>query len=103
MKRTLQVRGQFKNAFDIEKIIVRNTGGAPIYLKDIANIKDTVKQSESYARLDGKNVVTLNIIKRSGENLIETSDDVKGVVAEMKATQFPEDLSVVVTGDQSKT
>ena len=39
MKRTLQVKGQFKTAFDIEKIIVRNTGGAPIYLKDIANHK----------------------------------------------------------------
>ena len=51
MKRTLQIRGQFKNAFDIEQIIVRNTSGAPIYLKDIATIKDTVKTSESYARL----------------------------------------------------
>ena len=103
MKRTLQLKGQFKTAADIEQIIVRNTSAAPIYLKDIATIKDTVKQSESYARLNGKNVVTLNIIKRSGENLIETSDEVKRVVAEMKATEFPKDLSVVITGDQSKT
>ena len=102
MKRTLQLRGQFKNAFDIEKIIVRNTSGAPIYLKDIATIKDTVKQSESYARLDGKNVITLNIIKRSGENLIETSDDVKRVVDEMKVSEFPKDLNTVITGDLSK-
>ena len=103
MKRTLQVKGQFKTAFDIEKIIVRNTGGAPIYLKDIANIKDTVKNSESYARLDGKNVVTLNIIKRSGENLIETSDDVKKTVEEMKGNIFPSNLNVVITGDSSRS
>lgn len=102
MKRTLQLKGQFKNASDIEKIIIRNTSGAPIYLKDIATIKDTVKQSESYARLDGKNVVTLNIIKRSGENLIETADDVKRYVDEMKASEFPKDLDVVITGDLSK-
>ncbi len=102
MKRTLQVRGQFKNAFDISQLIVRNTAGAPIYLKDIATIKDTVKQSESYARLNGKNVVTLNIIKRSGENLIETSDDVKAPVEELKATEFPKDLETVITGDLSK-
>jgi multidrug efflux pump len=102
MKRTLQVKGQFKTAFDIEQIIVRNPYGGSIYLKDIATIKDTVKQSESYARLDGKNVITLNIIKRSGENLIETSDDVKKVVGEMKSGQFPRDLNVVITGDQSK-
>ncbi len=54
MKRTLQLKGQFKTATDIAQIVVRNTSGAPIYLKDIAKIKDTVKQSESYARVDGK-------------------------------------------------
>jgi multidrug efflux pump len=102
MKRTLQVKGQFKTAFDIEKIIIRNTSGAPIYLKDIATIKDTVKNSESYARLNGKNVVTLNIIKREGENLIETSDDVKKAVEEMKGNIFPSNLNVVITGDRSK-
>jgi multidrug efflux pump len=102
MKRTLQVKGQFKNAYDIEKIIIRNTGGASIYLKDIANIKDTVKNSESYARLNGKNVVTLNIIKRAGENLIETSDDVKKSVEEMKGNILPSNLNVVITGDQSR-
>ena len=103
MKRTLQLKGQFKTAADIEQIIVRNTGGSPIYLKDISVIKDTVKQSESYARLNGKNVVTLNIIKRSGENLIETSDQVKEKVSEMQHTQFPKNLEVAITGDQSKT
>ena len=102
MKRTLQVKGQFKTSFDIEKIIVRNTGGAPIYLKDIATIKDTVKNSESYARLNGKNVVTLNIIKRAGENLIQTSDDVKKTVEEMKGNILPSNLNVVITGDQSR-
>jgi multidrug efflux pump len=103
MKRTLQVKGQFKTAFDIEKVIIRNTSGAPIYLKDIADIKDTVKNSESYARLNGKNVVTLNIIKRSGENLIETSDDVKKTVEEMKGNIFPSNLNVVITGDSSRS
>ncbi|BAV10013.1 Multidrug efflux pump subunit AcrB [Filimonas lacunae] len=101
MKRNLQLKGQFKTAFDIEKVVLRNGQGKTIYLKDIAVIKDTIKDRESYARLDGKNVVTLNIIKRSGENLIETSDEVKKAVDEMRATVFPKDLKVVVTGDLS--
>jgi multidrug efflux pump subunit AcrB len=101
MKRNLQLKGQFHTAFDIEKVLIRNTGGFPIYLKDIAVIKDTTKDAESYARLDGKNVVTLNIIKRSGENLIETSDAVKKVVAENKGVIYPDDLKTVITGDQS--
>ncbi|HEX2848757.1 MAG TPA: efflux RND transporter permease subunit, partial [Chitinophagaceae bacterium] len=102
MKRTLQVKGQIKEASELEKIVVRNTKGAPIYLRDIAQIKDTIKESESYARLDGKNVITLNIIKRAGENLIETSDNVKRITEELKATEFPKNLEVVITGDQSK-
>ncbi|MEP7277721.1 MAG: efflux RND transporter permease subunit [Bacteroidota bacterium] len=101
MKRTLQLKGQLKTAADIEKILVRNTSGAPVYLKDIAVIKDTTKERESYARLDGKNVVTLNIIKRSGENLIETSEAVQKAVEESRGVLFPKDLKAVVTGDQS--
>ena len=101
MKRNLQLKGQLKTAYDIQQIVVRNFQGQPIYLKDIATIIDTVKERESYARLNGKNVVTLNIIKRAGENLIETSDKIKGAVAEMKATEFPKDLDVVITGDLS--
>ena len=101
MQRNIQLKGQLKNANDIANIIVRNTSGAPIYLKDVANIKDTIKNTESYARLNGKNVLTLNIIKRNGENLIATSDAVKKAVDEAKASIFPKDLNVVISGDQS--
>src|SRR3984957_14341578 len=101
MKRNLQLKGQFHTAQDISQIIVRSpNGGGAVYLKDIATIKDTIKDRESYARLAGKNVVTLNIIKRSGENLIQTSEDVTKTVEDMK-TSLPKDLNVVITGDQS--
>ncbi len=103
MKRNLQLKGQIKTASQLEQIVLRNTKGSPIYLKDIAEIRDTIHEKESYARLNGKNVITLNIIKRSGENLIETSDAVKKVTEELRTGQFPRDLDVVVTGDQSKT
>lgn len=102
MKRTLQLKGQFRSAEDIEKVIVRGPTGAAIYLKDIAVIKDTTKERESYARLDGENVITLNIIKRGGENLIETADAVKQAVKEIQENDFPEDLNIVITADQSK-
>ncbi len=101
MKRNLQLKGQFHTAEDIAKIIVRSpNGGGAVYLKDIATIRDTIRDRESYARLDGKNVVTLNIIKRSGENLIETSDDVNKSVDEMRSS-LPKDLNIVITGDLS--
>jgi multidrug efflux pump subunit AcrB len=101
MQRNLQLKGQLKSANDIANIIVRNSTGAPIYLKDVAKITDTIRNTESFARLNGKNVLTLNIIKRNGENLIATSDAVKTMVEDAKATVFPKDLNVVISGDQS--
>ena len=85
-------------------IVVRSSArGASVYLRDVADVIDTVKQKESYARLNGKNVVTLNIVKRAGENLITTADGVKKIIAEMQERQeLPRDLKVDFTGDTSK-
>jgi multidrug efflux pump subunit AcrB len=104
MKRTLKVKGQFTSALNLQDIVVRSsTQGATVYLKDIAQLKDTIKEKESYARLDGKNVVTLNIVKRAGENLISAAGKIKAITAEMQANEeLPKDLKVVITGDQSK-
>ncbi len=104
MKRTLKVKGQFTSALDLQNIVVRSSAqGASVYLRDIAQLKDTIKDKESYARLDGKNVVTLNIVKRAGENLINCADKVKAAVEEMqKNEELPKDLRVEFTGDQSK-
>lgn len=103
MQRTVRVRGQFNSSFDLNNIVVKGVSGAPVYLKDIASIKDTVKQKESFARLDGKNVITLNIVKRSGENLINAADKIKVAVTEMQDNDIlPKDLKVTITGDLSK-
>lgn len=104
MKRTLRVKGQFREAADMGTIVVRSSArGASVYLRDVADIRDTVKQYESFARLNGKNVVTLNIVKRAGENLITTADGVKTILAAMREKQeLPQDLKVDFTGDQSK-
>lgn len=105
MRRTLKIKGQFSSAEDLKSIVVRSGAqGATVYLRDFAEIKDTIREKDSYARLDGKNVVTLNIVKRAGENLIEAADKIKAAVAEMQEKEdLPRDLKVVITGDQSKT
>jgi multidrug efflux pump len=104
MKRTIKVKGQFTSALNLNNIVVRSSAqGATVYLRDIAELKDTIKEKDSYARLDGKNVVTLNIVKRAGENLINAADKIKNIVAEMKEKEeLPKDLKVVITGDLSK-
>ncbi len=102
MDRTLRIKGQIENSTALNSIILKTPIGGSIYLKDIAEIKDTVKQTESYARLNGENVVTLNIVKRPGENLINCAGKIKEMVAEMQIDELPKDLNVVITGDQSK-
>ncbi|HNL06876.1 MAG TPA: efflux RND transporter permease subunit, partial [Chitinophagales bacterium] len=102
MKRALRVKGEFTNPLQIQNIVVKNSSGAPIYLKDVAEIKDTYKEKESYARYDGKNVITLNVIKRTGENLIAASDKIHEVVEQMKTERLPADLHVEITADQSE-
>jgi multidrug efflux pump len=104
MKRTLMVKGQFKSVMDLENIVVRSSAqGASVYLRNIAELKDTIKEKDSYARLDGKNVVTLNIVKRAGENLINCAAKVKAAVKAMQDNEeLPKNLRVEFTGDQSK-
>lgn len=101
MRRSISVKGEFKNVEAIRNIVVLSTEGAPLYLRDIADVRDDYKEQESYARLYGKNVITLNIVKRAGENLIEASDKIKVIVEDMQKSQFPKDLQVTLTGDQS--
>jgi multidrug efflux pump len=101
-RRSLSVSGEFTNVDQIKNLVVNSINGAPIYLKDIAEVVDSYKEQESYARLNHKNVITLSIIKRSGENLIDASDKIVDVVNELKANSWPKDLNVVLTGDQSE-
>jgi multidrug efflux pump subunit AcrB len=99
--RAIRVVGQFVNADSIGNIVVKSAAGAPVYLKDIATVTLGFQKRESYARLDHAPVISLSVIKRSGENLINASDHVQEAVAELKKSEFPSDLKVTITGDQS--
>lgn len=102
MQRSISVSGEFQSAQEIENVIIRSSTGATLFLKDVASVVDGFKEKESYARLEGKNVITLNIVKRSGENLIQASDDTRAIISELqKDGNYPKGLDVVFTGDQS--
>jgi len=101
-KRVLSLRNEFKSADQIANIIVKNGMGQSIMLKNIAQVADTFADQKSYARLDNKNVITLNVIKAKGANLIEASDKIQAIVTEMQRKgEVPKDLKIVTTGDQS--
>jgi multidrug efflux pump subunit AcrB len=102
MQRSLEVKSEFKSAEELQNIVVGSQAGAKVYLKDVADVRDTNKEKQSYARLNGKDVITLNIVKRSGENLINASDNINALIKDMKASKaIPDDITVTITGDQS--
>ncbi|MCF8428860.1 MAG: efflux RND transporter permease subunit, partial [Bacteroidia bacterium] len=99
--REINVVGQYVDAKKIGDLAIRSASGAIVYLRDIAEVKDGFKEQESFARLEHKNVITLNIVKKSGQNLIDASDKIRKINEEMKNAHFPEGLKITVTGDQS--
>lgn len=101
-KRIISVRNEFKTAAQIGNIIVKNQQGKALYLRDLADVRDDFEEQKSYARLDNKNVITLNIIKAKGENLIDASDKIDTLMKKMQREELPKDLNIVVTGDQSE-
>jgi multidrug efflux pump subunit AcrB len=103
MKRTIRMVGQFNDIETLRNIILTSSSGALIYLKDIADIRDGFKEQESFSRLNGKPVITLNVVKKSGQNLIEASDKIKEIINnELIGKAFPDDLDVTITGDMSR-
>jgi multidrug efflux pump len=101
MKRSISVNGEYVNAEQIANTIVGSIKGGKIYLKDIADVVDSHKEKESYARLDEKNVITLNVVKRGGKNLIDASDKIKLIQADFEKNILPKGAKITVTGDQS--
>ncbi len=101
MERTINVKKEFKKVDELRNLIIKSPNGASIYLKELADVKDTFEDQKSYARLAGKNVITLSVVKRAGANLIEASDKIRVLTEEMQKKDFPKDLHVILTGDQS--
>ncbi|MCJ7680202.1 MAG: efflux RND transporter permease subunit, partial [Candidatus Aminicenantes bacterium] len=96
LRQNLRVVGEFKDIGQIADISLQ----PGLSLKDIAEVKDGYKDRESYSRLNGQNVVTLNIVKRSGQNLIYAVEKINRIVEEYKAGA-PSNLIITMTGDSS--
>ena len=101
LKWTVRVPGEFESIDEIRNIVVKAKNGAPVYLKDLADVYFGFKDETSYSRLDGKPSVTLSVSKRSGENIIRITDEVKKILANAQKN-FPSKTEYVIVMDQSK-
>jgi multidrug efflux pump subunit AcrB len=100
VKYLVRVPGEFEETAPIADIVVATRGGQPIYVRDVAAVDFGFKERDSYARLDGDPVISLSIVKRSGENIIETAEQVRAVLEQMAPT-LPPGTVLKITADQS--
>lgn len=96
MRRTMRILGEFKTVDQIQNILLKEG----LFLKDIAEVKDGYADRESYARLAGSDVITLNVIKKGGANLINAVDKTKEIVAKYQE-KLPGNVNILITGDNS--
>ncbi|MBT1687941.1 efflux RND transporter permease subunit [Dawidia soli] len=102
VKRSLTVNGEYDAADQIGNTVITSVKGGKVYLKDLAEVIDSNEEQESFARLDGKNVITLNVIKRGGENLINASDKINEIVKDFEDNILPKGVDITITADQSE-
>lgn len=102
-RRMVRTSAEFSSAEEIGDIIVKHEKGNIVYLKDIATVTDGYEERESFSRLDKQPVVSLNVVKKSGENLLEATNKIMTLLANAKQSSIlPENLNISITNDQSE-
>ena len=100
-RRTIRIIGEIKSPEDLLDFVIKSEKGNSIYLKDVAKISFKDKDKTTYAREKGSAVVMLDVKKRSGENMVAAADKIGEIVTQAKEKNFPSDLEVNITNDQS--
>jgi len=96
----LRSQGQFQNLDQIRDLVVLTKNGVPVYLRDIAEVRDTTEDLRSFQRINGKPGVRISITKQSGKNTVAIA---QGVRAEIERTnrEVPK-VRLTLINDQSK-
>lgn len=99
-RNNIRIVGEIKDPKELENVIVKHNGGT-VYLKDIATVSFKEKEKTTYARESKKEVVMLNVKKRSGQNMISAIEQVKEKIKEAQENYLPKNLNIELTNDQS--
>ena len=97
----VKVPGVFESAADVLNMPIKAVGERVVHFKDIAQVRRTYKDAESVARLNGKPAIAIEVVQRSGANVIDTIDAVKALIA-VERNYWPSDIVVVASRDKSK-
>jgi len=83
----VRTMGEYEALDDLRRTVIGMTAaGEPVYVSDVAEVKDTLKETRYAARIQNQNGVYLMVSKRSGANSQQTSAAVKAAVEEIRGT-----------------
>ena len=99
-RRSLRIIGEVERPSALEKFVVKTQGGV-VYLSDIAQVNFKEKETTTYAREFGANVVMLDVKKRAGKNMVEAARKVEAIIDNAQSEVFPQDLEISIANDQS--
>ena len=102
IRRSLRVLGEFDNPDQINDIVVKQENDNIVYVRDIAKIDFDYVEKENYARLRKDPVVMVDVVKRSGENLLIATEKIQEVLEHAKENVLPGDVRISITNDQSQ-
>ncbi|MDQ3809399.1 MAG: efflux RND transporter permease subunit, partial [Chloroflexota bacterium] len=99
---TLSVRslGAPRSVSDLANLVVAQTSGGPIMLRDVASVTEAYKTQTQLQRLNGQEAVGLSIVKQSDANALQVADDVRVALRKLQAL-LPSDTQVLITNDSS--
>ncbi len=100
-KFNVRVPAEFVTPDEVDHLLLTVRNGKPIYLADVAEVRDAFKDRTSYSRLDGMENVTLSIKKRVGANVIQISDQIK-LILEQARQQITGAVQFDIIYDMSK-
>jgi len=102
-KFNVKVPGLIENPEDMSELVIRRSeGGAIVKLGDIAEVRRGYKDVATFARFNGRTSVSLEVSKRQGENILDTSDRVQELVNEViSAPEWPKTINVSYSQSRS--
>ena len=96
----VKVPSVIETAEDIFDLPVKSDGDTVVTLSDVADIRRTFKDRQSYARVNGNTSISLNVTKRPGANLVDTVAQVRAAVERYRA-ELPASVGLFYTQDQA--
>jgi HAE1 family hydrophobic/amphiphilic exporter-1 len=96
----LRSSSQFDSIDSIRNLIVFTRGSVPVYLRDVAEVRDTTEDFRSFTRVNGKAGVRMRVTKQSGKNTVAIAEDVKAEIE--RINREVQGLQLTVLEDQSK-